>query len=107
MSIGATRLWARLGYFLASVVFLGYVLAPIAWLLSSSFQSESEITAKPPHWIPHQPTLENFAAIFEADTREVTYENRRQQDAASGGFIPSTAKNLLPSMGNSLIVAPG
>ncbi|MFN5512454.1 MAG: carbohydrate ABC transporter permease [Burkholderiales bacterium] len=100
-----SRWWARLGYLLASVVFLTYVLAPIAWLVSSSFQSEAEITSKPPHWIPHQPTLENFEAIFKADREEVTYENRRQRDAASGGFIPSTAKNLLPSMGNSLIVA--
>ena len=41
------------GLFVASVVFLAYVLAPIAWLVSSSFQSEAEITSKPPHWIPH------------------------------------------------------
>lgn len=99
------RTWRRIGLFAASVVFLTYVLAPVAWLVSSSFQSESEITAKPPHWIPHQPTLENFEAIFTSHDREVTYENRRQRDASSGGFIPSTAKNLLPSMWNSLVVA--
>ena len=28
----------------------------------------------------------------------VTYENRKQGDTATGGFIPSTAANLLPSM---------
>ena len=81
-----------------------YVLAPIAWLVSSSFQSEAEITSMPPHWIPHQPTLENFAAIFKAE-QGVTYETRQQGDTATGGFIPSTAKNLLPAMWNSLIVA--
>jgi len=89
---------------IASVVFLGYVLAPIGWLLSSSFQSEAEITSKPPHWIPHDPTLQNFSAIFQAD-KKVTYETRRQGDTATGGYIPSTAKNLLPAMRNSLIVA--
>jgi len=89
---------------LASLVFLVYVLAPVAWMVSSSFQSEAEITSKPPHWIPHEPTTENFRAIFEAD-KEVTYENRRQGDTATGGYIPSTAKNLLPSMWNSLVVA--
>ena len=88
----------------ASVVFLAYVLSPIFWLVSSSFQSEAEITSKPPHWLPHEPTTENFRAIFQAD-REVTYENRRQGDTATGGYIPSTAKNLLPSMWNSLLVA--
>ena len=38
----------------ASLLFLGYVLAPIAWLVSSSFQSEHEIISKPPHWIPQR-----------------------------------------------------
>jgi multiple sugar transport system permease protein len=91
--------------FVASMLFAIYVLAPIAWLVSSSFQSEAEITSVPPHWIPHQPTLENFATIFTAKDKVVTYENRKEGDTATGGFIPSTAKNLLPSMLNSLIVA--
>jgi multiple sugar transport system permease protein len=98
------KLGRRIGLAIASLVFLVYILAPIAWLLSSSFQSESEITSKPPHWIPHHPTLENFEAIFKAD-KEVTYETRRQGDTATGGYIPSTAKNLLPAMWNSTIVA--
>lgn len=91
--------------FSASMVFLAYVLFPVAWLVSSSLQTEREIVSKPPHWLPHQPTLQNFAAIFEARDKTVTYETRRKADPASGGFIPSTAQNLLPAMGNSLIVA--
>jgi multiple sugar transport system permease protein len=91
--------------FFASLLFLLYVLAPVAWLLSSSFQGEAEITSRPPHWIPHQPTTENFAAIFEARDKRVTYETRRQGDPATGGYIPSTARDLIPSMSNSLIVA--
>jgi multiple sugar transport system permease protein len=91
--------------FVASILFLGYVLAPIAWLVSSSFQSEAEITSKPPHWLPHHPTIENFAAIFTARDKVVTYETRKEGDPATGGFIPSTAKHLLPSMWNSFVVA--
>jgi multiple sugar transport system permease protein len=89
----------------ASVLFLGYVLAPIVWLVSSSFQSEHEITSKPPHWIPQAPTLQNFVAIFAAKNKTVTYETRKAADPASGGFIPSTASNLLPAMLNSFMVA--
>ena len=98
--------WAR-GIFLAvaSLIFLGYVLAPVVWLVSSSFQTEREIVSKPPHWIPHEPTLQNFSAIFFAGDKAVTYANRRKGDPATGGFIPSTARNLLPAMRNSLIVA--
>lgn len=95
----------RIFLFFSSLVFLIYILAPVAWLLSSSFQGESEITSRPPHWIPHEPTLENFAAIFQARDRQVTYENRRQGDPATGGFIPSTARDLIPSMWNSFVVA--
>lgn len=91
--------------FLASVLFSLYVLAPIGWLLSSSFQSEAEITSVPPHWVPEQPTVENFAAIFKSSNEVVTYETRKEGDTATGGFIPSTAGNLLPSMKNSFIVA--
>lgn len=91
--------------FISSLLFVLYVLAPIAWLVSSSFQSEAEITSVPPHWVPHQPTAENFQAIFTARDKVVTYENRKQGDTATGGYIPSTASNLLPSMWNSLIVA--
>jgi multiple sugar transport system permease protein len=93
------------GLALASIVFLAYVLAPIAWLVSSSVQSEREIISKPPHWIAHEPTLQNFAAIFAAKDKVVTYETRKARDPASGGFIPSTATNLLPAMLNSFVVA--
>jgi multiple sugar transport system permease protein len=89
----------------SSLLLLIYILAPMAWLVSSSFQSEREIVSKPPHWIPHEPTLENFQAIFQARDKTVTYETRGGKDPVSGGFIPSTAKDLLPSLGNSLIVA--
>jgi multiple sugar transport system permease protein len=103
--MSAASLGRRVLLFLASAAFLGYVLAPIAWLVSSSFQSEAEITSKPPHWLPHQPTVENFGSIFQAKDKVVTYETRRVGDSATGGFIPSTARYLLPSMWNSFLVA--
>ena len=89
----------------ASALFLVYVLAPVAWLVSSSLQRDAEITSRPPHWIPQEPTLENFEAIFQARDRKVTYETRRRGDPATGGYIPSTARDLIPSMWNSLVVA--
>jgi multiple sugar transport system permease protein len=109
VSIASTRAFSRLGrpvlLAVASALLLFYLLAPMAWLVSSSLQSEREIVSKPPHWIPQAPTIANFAAIFTSHERAVTYETRRGKDPASGGYIPSTAKNLLPSLGNSFIVA--
>lgn len=100
-----SHLGRRALLFTASLLFITFVLAPIGWLISSSFQSEAEITSVPPHWLPHQPTSKNFGAIFESEEQAVTYENRKEGDTSSGGFIPSTAKNLLPSMWNSFIIA--
>lgn len=91
--------------FIASALLLMYVLGPVGWLVSSSFQTEAEIVSIPPHWIPHEPTLENFNAIFFQEFEEVTYETRRIADPSAGGYIPTTAKDLLPSMWNSFIVS--
>lgn len=90
---------------LFSTLLVLYVAGPVAWLLSSAFKAESEITAKPPNWIPRQPTADNFAAIFGSEAKPVTYETRRQGDVAtSGRFLPSGAENLLPSVWNSFVV---
>jgi multiple sugar transport system permease protein len=99
-------LWTRrLVIFVASLILALYALAPIAWLVSSSFQTEAEIVSIPPNWIPEEPTLLNFKAIFTAGEEEVTYETRSGVDPVSGGYIPSTASNLLPAMWNSFLVA--
>lgn len=86
----------RLGLFMASILMLLYVLAPVAWLVSSSLQREADITSIPPHWIPNPPTLGSFKAIVQAGTGSLP------SDAA---FVPSTAEYLLPALRNSLIVA--
>lgn len=101
--------WGRIGraagLSVAALLTLAYVLGPVCWMLSSAFQPETEIVSVPPHWIPDQPTAKNFRAIFERPAATVTYESRSKADPASGGYIPSTARNLLPAMANSLIVA--
>lgn len=98
--------WLHRGIILlGSLIILFIVLAPVGWLVSSSLQTEAEIVSVPPHWIPHEPTLKNFRAIFTAGADEVTYETRSKQDPASGNYIPSTARNLLPAMLNSFVVA--
>ncbi|MCZ8148297.1 MAG: carbohydrate ABC transporter permease, partial [Roseomonas sp.] len=87
-----------------SALFVLYVAGPVAWLVSSSLQTEAQITAIPPNWLPPEIHLGNFDAILNAAERQVTYETRRQGDPASGGFLPSGAANLIPSLWNSLTV---
>ena len=102
-----TAAWMQRGVILlGSLAVLLVVLAPVSWLVSSSFQTEVEIVSVPPHWIPENPTMRNFTAIFGAGGEEnITYETRNTQDTSSGNYIPSTAGNLLPAMRNSFVVA--
>ena len=86
-----------------ALLLLAYTLAPVLWLVSSSMQTEREIVSVPPHWIPEHPTLFNFRAILATGLGRPL--PTAGSDPASGGFIPSTAANLLPAMGNSLLVA--
>lgn len=90
--------------FVLSALLLLYVVGPVLWLLSSGLQSEADITAVPPNWLPPNPTFANFEAIFRHGSDVITYENRRAGDPATGAFLPTGAENLLPSIGNSLIV---
>lgn len=99
------RLLRGLVIFGSVVLLLAYVLGPIAWLVSSSMQSEREIVSIPPHWIPDAPTLDNYRAIFEAGTGTVSAPAGGRRDPSSGGFIPSTAANFLPALVNSVTVA--
>ena len=88
---------------LFSLLLVTYVAGPVGWLVSSSLQSEADITAVPPNWLPPKVTFGNFEAIFTAGKREVTYETRYQGDAATGRFLPSGAENL-PRGRNRLVL---
>ena len=37
---------------------------PIFWMVSTSFKDSGEWVTWPPHWLPHEPTLHNYAQIF-------------------------------------------
>ncbi len=42
----------------------GFIVFPIFWMVSTSFKDSGEWVAWPPHWLPHAPTLHNYAQIF-------------------------------------------
>jgi multiple sugar transport system permease protein len=90
--------------FTLSALLLFYLVAPVFWVFSSSIQSEADISSIPPQWIAREPTFHNFNAIFFGVHENVTYETRKQGDPATGAFIPSGARHLLPSLWNSLSV---
>jgi len=88
---------------LISAVFAFYVAGPVYWLVKTSLEPEVLVTAIPPTLLPQSPSLANFDSIFHAND-EVTYANRRTSDVATSNFVPSNARNLLPSLRNSVVV---
>jgi multiple sugar transport system permease protein len=48
-----------------ALISLFYLLAPPSWMLISSFSPAAELHARPPHWIPHRPTIEHYETLFQ------------------------------------------
>lgn len=43
--------------------FVFWILFPFYWVFISSFMNQEELGAVPPHWIPHNPTLDNYSSV--------------------------------------------
>ena len=45
-----------------------FAIIPLAWVISTSFKPVTEIYANPPHWIPIEPTAQNYIdVLFESN----------------------------------------
>jgi multiple sugar transport system permease protein len=46
------------------MVFMAWTLGPFAWTIVASVSQTVELLSKPPHWIPHHPTFDNYASLL-------------------------------------------
>jgi multiple sugar transport system permease protein len=65
-----------------------FIYLPVAWLLISSISTRSELLSTPIHWIPQQPTFQNYINIF-----------------APGEGTSEVSKTFRITLWNSLLVA--
>lgn len=82
--------WTRALLGLASIVACAWLTAPALWLLLTSVMTEAESMATPPHWIPREPTLDNYRALLAPDG---VYE--RPANVFVATFVGSPAMNLM------------
>jgi multiple sugar transport system permease protein len=54
---------------------------PIFWMISTSFKDSGEWVAWPPHWLPHEPTLHNYAQIFAFGALDPTLSRQATEQA--------------------------
>lgn len=76
---GESRI-ALVGKYIALLAYMLFLVAPLAWLLSTSFKSSQELMRVVVSWVPQDFTLTNYIAAF-------------------------TEQPILKSMGNSLLIA--
>ncbi|MGH2437638.1 MAG: carbohydrate ABC transporter permease [bacterium] len=83
----------------AGLILLAFLLGPILWLVSSSLQLDRELFTVPPHFIPKQPTFDNYRYII-TRVPPATYTGDQIGRRASG-----EALSLIPALRNSFIVS--
>jgi multiple sugar transport system permease protein len=54
----------NIGLFCLVLLVLAFIYFPVMWLFSASLSTQVELFSVPPHWIPQQPTLQNYLDIF-------------------------------------------
>lgn len=63
---GAQPPWPkRLALGILVLLSMLYLLTPPGWMLISSFSPDGELRARPPHWLPHAPTLGHYRTLFQ------------------------------------------
>ena len=75
------------------IIILFWSLAPLFWIFISSISPRTELYSVPPHWFPHQPTLEAYKKVL------ITGESFR------GGDGIAAAQLFRKGITNSLIVS--
>lgn len=78
----------RILLFLLTIPVILFIFLPVAWLVISSISTKAELLNIPIHWIPQQPTLENYTNIL-----------------TPGTSTSEVSKTFKVVMGNSFLVA--
>lgn len=88
------------------------IMFPIFWMLQTSFKDSGEWVSWPPHWLPHDPTLKNYAQIFTFDvfgegvSREATEQPFSIWGSLADSLIVCTVASLIAlAMGTFLAYA--
>jgi multiple sugar transport system permease protein len=79
-----------------------WLIGPVLWIVDASFQLDNEIFSKPPHWIPQNPTLDNYKYII---TRVPPPAYALGESAQMGHKASGEALAAMPALKNSFIVS--
>ncbi len=93
-------IWRAFLYFCMLILLL-LIFAPLAWLFISSISTRAELLSVPPHWWPHEPTLQNYLDIL-APTETTSRTARNFRYALTNSIIVSGTVTLVSLIVGSL-----
>lgn len=92
----------RILLYIAAVVLAFWLIGPLLWIVNVSFQLDNEIFSVPPHWIPENPTLDNYRYIL---TRVPPPPYQMGAGVRMGHKASGEALAAVPALKNSFIVS--
>jgi multiple sugar transport system permease protein len=84
------RSWKAIAAYVILVPGAILFVAPLAWLISASFQPVGDIFSWPPQWIPDNPTIEGYKLFFGIAELETQGRASRSAQGVGRWFINST-----------------
>lgn len=97
---------SKIAIYIVLVVFAILTLTPLYWLLSSTFKTSTEAIGYPPTLFPKNPTLQNFARLF--DARNFNFKSFYHSLIVSfGAMVLSCIVATLAGYGLSRLKFPG
>jgi len=87
----ASGFFSQAVFYTFVLMFLFAILAPFFWMFISSISPQRELTQRPPHWIPEEPTSIRYQALFFPDSVETS--------------VPLGARRFISGMRNSLVIS--
>jgi len=92
----------RIFLYVVTVILALWLIGPVLWLVDASFQLDNEIFSVPPHWIPQNPTLDNYKYII---TRVPPPPYEFKVGVQMGHKASGEALAAIPALKNSFIVS--
>lgn len=62
--------WRTIVVYSGVIFFAFYLILPFAWIVLTSFMTEAEALSVPPHWVPENPTLQNYKGFLNPSTEQ-------------------------------------
>ena len=94
------RATKAIGLRLCAVLAALYLLGPPAWMVVSSLSPNPELQARPPHWIPHHPTLQHYQTLLQLPGADQT---ALQQNPQVRAFPRSFLNSMIISAGTAIL----